>query len=46
MRGFLINVIHVRPTMMIDYNVVTLPTIPNVKEGLSLFYSGLIGKQI
>ena len=48
MRGFLINVIHVRPTMMIDYKVVTLPTIANVKEGMSLlsFYAGLIGKQI
>ena len=48
MRGFLINVIHVRPTMMIDYKVVTSPTIANVKEGMSLlsFYAGLIGKQI
>ena len=48
MRGFLINVIHVRPAMMIDYIVVTLPTITNVNEGMSLlsFYTGLIGKQI
>ena len=48
MCGFLINVIHVRPAMMIDYKVVTSPTIANVKEGMSLlyFYAGLIGKQI
>ena len=48
MHGFLINVIHVRPAMMIDYKVVTSPTIANVKEGMSLlsFYTGLIGKQI
>ena len=48
MCGFLINVIHVRPAMMIEYKVVTLPTIANVKEGMSLlsFYTGLIGKQI
>ena len=44
MCGFLINVIHVRPTIMIDYKVVTSPTIGNVKEGMSLlsFYTGLI----
>ena len=47
MRSFLINVIHVRPTVMIDYKVVTLPTIANVKEGMSLlsFYTGQIGKR-
>ena len=48
MCSFLINVIHVRPAMIIDYKVVTSPTIANVKEGISLlsFYIGLIGKQI
>ena len=48
MCGFLINVIHIRPAMIIDYKVITLPTIANVKEGISLlsFYACLIGKQI
>ena len=48
MCSFLINVIHVRPTMIINYKVVTSPTIVNVKEGISLlsFYAELIGKQI
>ena len=48
MHGFLINIIHIRPAMIIDYKVITLPKIANVKEGISLlsFYTCLIGKQI
>ena len=46
--GYLINVIHYRPATIVDYEVVTSPTIAHVKEGMAIlsFCTGLIGKQI